>query len=254
VLALGEVSPDEQLARSSAGKPAWGALTVIRALLLFGPLTQTRLAEVARVSQPRVSQILTSLDRDDLVSRNPLRVPDWDRLVDHWLSRYPGPGGVQTHWYGVAPPGQQTRTVIDLLRQQHDDPQGDGALVSGDVAADHLTPWGRAGHSVVYARHGADLHGAKLTACRAQDATLTLIVPHDPGIWTLPTLWWTGPGQRLQPTVIPLADPLQILTDLLHSRTIDADQTARRLRGMLRLQVRTAAEHSDGPEDARIRP
>lgn len=247
VLALGELSPDEQLAGSPAGKPAWGALTVIRTLLLLGPMTQTRLAEVARVSQPRVWQILASLERDGLVSRNPPRVLDWDRLLDHWLSRYPGPEGVQTHWFGVAPPGQQARAVTRLFREQDSDPHGGEVLVSGDSAADQVTPWGRPGHSVVYTRQGADLHDARLTPCRAQDATLTLVVPRDPGIWTLPDLWWNGLGWRSRFPDIPLADPLQILADLLRSRTMDADQTAAHLRGTLRQQVQTAAGPSDSP-------
>jgi hypothetical protein len=240
VVALGEASQDEPPIKSDGGKPPWGSLTVIRALLLLGPLSQTQLAALADVSQPRVSQILAGLDAGHLIRRRPMRVNDWDRLLDHWLAHYPGPGGVQTHWHGLAPPGEQTRTVITLLDRHHHARDGE-LLVSGEVAADHLTPWGRTRRSVVYARHGEDLREAKLTPCLAQEATLTLAVPRDPGIWALAAQWWAAPGRKPQPASISLADPLQILTDVYRSPTVDADQTAQRLRHRLRQEVLAAS-------------
>lgn len=172
---------------------------------------------------------------------------DWDRLLGHWLDRYPGPGGVQTHWNGLAPLSEQTHAACELLSRHHQ--AGSGAvLVSGEVAADHLTPWGRPVRSIVYTQRGEDLRKIRLTPCLPEEATMTLIVPQDPAVWLFASRWWATPGRKPQPPGLPLADPLQILADLRSSPTIDTDQTAQRLRHRLGQEVRATRLQSGEPD------
>jgi hypothetical protein len=129
----------------------------------------------------------------------------------------------------LAPVGEQARAVVGQLERDGQEPGQ--VLVSGDAAADLLTPWGRPATAAVYARAGADLHDLRLSPCPAAEATVSLTVPQDPGVWLIPPQWrpWTAAQ--------PLADPLQILHDLGRSRAVDASQTAERLRAEFRARA-----------------
>ncbi len=188
------------------------------------------MAALVGVSQPRVSQIYRDLSSAGLLADRGRRVPDWEGLLEHWLSTYPGAGGVTTYWYGLASATEQALTVVDRIAALSPEPFP--ALVSGDVAADLLTPWGRPATAVVYARPPVDLDDLKLTPSPAAEATLAVTVPRDPGVWLIPPTRraWSG-------SPLPLADPLQILHDLAASRAPDADQTATRLRAQLAQRV-----------------
>lgn len=231
VVPLGEAERDSEVtAALEPGPPRWGRLAVVRVLVLLGTHTQKQVAALVGLSQPRISQIYRALARDGLVSANGRQVLDWNGLVDHWLTSYPGPGGVTTYWFGLAPVGEQAHAVVQYLKR---DGQGaEQVLVSGDAAADLLTPWGRPATAVVYARAGADLRDLRLTPCPAAEATVSLTVPQDPGVWLIPPPWrpWSAAAQ-------PLADPLQILHDLGRSRAVDADQTVERLRAEFRVRA-----------------
>ncbi len=216
--------------RGVSGPPRWARLAVVRALVLLGPRSQVGMAALVGVSQPRISQIYRDLTSAGLLADRGRRVPNWEGLLDHWLSTYPGAGGVTTYWYGLASAAEQALAVVDRLAALSLDRLP--ALVSGDVAADLLTPWGRPSTAVVYARAAVDLDDLKLTPSPAAGATLAVTLPRDPGVWLIPPA-----RRRWSASPLPLADPLQILHDLAASSAPDADQTAARLREHLARQV-----------------
>lgn len=221
------------------GRRPWGALTVVRRLLTAGPTTQVALGRSAVVSQARVSQALSGLVAEGLVRRTadtarPRWAPaDWDALVDWWLAHYPGPGGITTYWYGLAGVPEQARAAVAALSAA-----GMPVVVSGDVAADVLAPWRRAGRAVLYADPAGrpvhdELTGAGLTPSGAGEATLELIVPADPGVWP-------APGTAAAEAGLPLADPLQLLWDVARAPGADVDQALAALRPVLKARAEAA--------------
>jgi hypothetical protein len=228
---------------SRPGRVPWGGLTVVRRLAEGAAGTQTQLARLACVTQARVSQVLKDLNVAGLIGPGgaqprSYRATDTERLLQHWLDNYPGPGGISTFWYGLDDPATQARAVIALLRRQRA-PGGElpglAAAVSGDVAADQVAPWRRPRLAAVYARRGADLTEIGLTPSTEQDATLELTVPRDPGVWptsgSQDVVTWPGPPG------LPLADPVQILWDVRRAPGPDRDQAAERLLTALTVAV-----------------
>lgn len=245
-IGVAEPEPTGSVGSPRRGRVPWGSLTVTRRLAEGAAGTQTQLAELAGVTQARVSQVLKELTRAGLAGpsdrrRGTYAATDPHRMLQHWLAGYPGPGGISTYWYGLEDPTQQARAVIALLHEQastaESGPPGPAAVVSGDVAADQIAPWRRPQRAVVYARRGADLADIGLTPS-GEEATLELTVPQDPGVWSTPAshqmATWLGPPG------LPLADPLQILWDVRRAPGTDRDQAADHL-----LAVLTAA-YNDG--------
>jgi len=215
--------------RPRTGRTPWGTFTLVRLLLQRPARQQHELALAAGISQPRVSQVLTILSRLALVVRDDQgwRVRDVDGIVDWWLDRYRGPGGVTTYWYGLDPPREQARRALEALRG----PAGrTAALVSGDVAADVIAPWRSPARVVLHARQGADLTRAGLTPAGADEATVELTVPDDPGIWV-------AAASEPSDTDLPLADPLQVLWDVRRSAGADSAEAVDRLRAVLRSRL-----------------
>lgn len=242
------------------GPIPWGTLTVVRRLLDQPVATQKVLAALSHVSQPRVSQVLDALVDRQLVARRGRGwvICDFDRLLRWWLDNYPGPGGISTYWYGVGSPRDQAQaalrllaTVVDATPAAHrqkapeDTPVG---VLSGDVAADLLAPWRIPTRAVIYARTGADLTDIELTPVTAQDATLELIVPQDPGVWPSASSHPPGPAgpggdavraAQDEPST-PIADPLQVLWDVLRTPGSDSSEAAAHLWRTLREHNRAA--------------
>ena len=233
VLAIGAAGATaRQPARARPGRVPWLSLTVIRRLVEHPGATQAALAGAAGVSQPRVSQVLRPLGEHGMVERwhGGWVVGDFDRLTQHWLRAYPGPGGITTHWYGLESPRLQTQAVVRLLARRarrHTDP-----VVSGDVAADLIAPWRTPTRAVVYARAGADLSRVGLTPAGPEEATLELIVPRDPGVWPLARV----------DAELPLADQLQVLWDLRRSSGPETDEAVSKVMDRLRRRCDAAVE------------
>ena len=226
--------------RGRPGRVPWGTFTLVRRLVERPYSSQQHLAALAGISQPRASQTLRALLDRQLVTRTatgwaPRQV---DEIVQWWLDSYPGPGGISTYWYGLDQPLEQARTVVGLLdiRLHVTSPEQPVALVSGDVAADFIAPWRSPSRAVIYARSGLDLAEAGLTPAGADEATLELIVPQDPGLWPA-----SVPAEQIQRD-LPLADPLQVLWDLRRAPGPDTDEAVARLRQMLRLSDRSRSE------------
>lgn len=214
--------------KGRTGRVAWGTLTVVRHLLSQRAPSQKALASLVRISQPRVSQILRELSEQRLIQRD---VCGWvagdpDALVDWWLDRYPGPGGINTHWYGLDSPQDQALSIIRGVREGAAG-RGLEAVVSGDVAADLIAPWRTPQRAVVYVSQGVDPAEFGLTPAGAEEATLDLIVPRDPGVWT-------GAGVDRS---MPVADLLQVLWDVRRIGGPDEAEATARLRGVLRSRL-----------------
>jgi hypothetical protein len=266
-------SPQEAERGRKSSRTSWGTWVVIRSLLLLGDSNQTELAGHAGVTQPRVSQIVTQLGRQQLLrpgavdnnarsrattrstSRPGWEVATWNGLLTKWRTDYPGPGGVSTHWYGLKAPLEQAHDVVRLLTRSwaepSDSPAAIPALVSGDVAADLVTPWATPARATIYAPAGVDLAEVGLTPCPAPDATLVLVTPQDPGVWRFVPHVWRLVHADPAPRRLPLADPLQILYDVGRSPSVDVDQMSSRLEDLV-TRVRTASENNaaGGAEEA----
>ena len=221
------------------GPPAWGTSTVVRYLLTGAVASQAELATRAGISQGRVSQVLSPLVAAGLVRRTTTggrarwAAADWGALADRWMRDYPGPGGLTTCWYGLAPVREQAAAVADALGNA-----GLPVLVSGDVAADALAPWHRPARAVLYTDvernpAAADLTRAGLVPSGTQEATLELVVPADPGLWP-------SPGETCGELL--LADGMQVLWDLARTPGSDVDQAVTVLREALRARAEPAAE------------
>jgi hypothetical protein len=226
--------------RARPGRVPWGALTVVRCLLEQPALTQAALAELSHLSQPRISQVLKSLVGASLVAKvdGGWAPRDFDGLLQEWLDTYPGPCGVSTYWFALEAPRDQAEKVVRRLSQGREPRLVTGkpsVVVSGDLAADLIAPWRTPVRAVIYARVGADLTEDGLTPVGEGEATLELIVPHDAGVW--PQVPYR-PASRTFDSSMPVADPLQVLWDLMRSPGPDRDEAVARLWEVLRERSR----------------
>lgn len=232
VLVEGERVGREPVQRSPRalrrGPVPWGAMSVVRRLVAAGPLTQVQLAAAAGVRQPQVSKALAAFQDGGLVVRTSRgwQACDRDRLLDVWLDRYPGPGGLTSHWYALDPlPDQLVRAV----RAHHDR----RVVVSGDVAADRLAAWRIPGRIHLYCTEPADLREYGLVMSGEEEATLVLTAPQDHGVFVPRPSAGSGrtspKGWAVMDTPagpVELADPLQVLVDVASAQGPDAAEAA----------------------------
>ncbi|MER7457489.1 winged helix-turn-helix transcriptional regulator [Micromonospora sp. NPDC126480] len=220
--------PPVEAAKRSArtGPVPWGTFTLIRRMIQRPDITQRELAALVGVSQPRVSQALRALADEEVVWRTSSgwTVRDIDAAIRWWLATYPGPGGISTYWYGLAPAVEQARTVVAAAPPS--------VVVSGDVAADVIAPWRAPTRAVLYARTGVDLAAAGFVPAGEEEATLEFTVPRDPGLWR-------PAGMEVTATTgLPLADPLQVIWDVRRSPGSDSEEAAQRVWEVLRRRHR----------------
>jgi hypothetical protein len=212
------------------GRPGRSVFSVVRALFaLTKGARQEEIAEFAHVGQAAISKALNRLAERNLVARGQdgWKVTDRAGAVAWWLAHYPGPGGIQTHWFGVDPINEQAYRAYEALgREQAADP-----VVSGDAAADLVAPWRTPRRATLYARRGTDLSAVGLTPSDAPASTLTLVLPDDPGVW--PTskspvlLEMRGHGD------VARANAFQVLYDLSRSPGPDAGEALEAWRSWL---------------------
>lgn len=202
------------------GRPGWGVFSVVRALFaLDRGARQEVIAEFAHVGQAAVSKALNRLTQLELVARGSQgwEVSDRAGAFSWWLANYPGPGGIETHWFGTDPISEQAYRAYAALDQERARP-----LLSGDVAADLVVPWRSPRRATLYALRGADLSEAGLTPSDNSAATLTLVLPQDLGVWPVsksPVLVeMRGHG------ALARANAFQVLYDLSRSPGPDADE------------------------------
>jgi hypothetical protein len=203
------------------GRPGRGVFSVVRALFAIeGGALQAEIAEVSHVGQAAVSKSLNRLADLDLVARGTRgwEVTDRAGAASWWLANYPGPGGIETHWFGVESIGDQAyRAYAALDRVEHARP-----VMSGDVVADIVVPWRTPRRATLYAQRGVDLSEVGLTPSDASAETLTLVLPQDAGVWPIskaPVLIeMGGHGDFAR------ANAFQVLYDLSRSPGPDADE------------------------------
>jgi biotin operon repressor len=202
---------------SRRGRKPFGKFAVLRALLLAAePLPQKVLSELTGISQPAVSKALNGLD--DQTQRTPhgWRLTSAPSALSETLDQYPGPGGITTYWWTDTSLEAQAAVVRKAL-----DHAGNRVLVSGDLAADAISPWRTPEHALVYAETGVDAARLGFAAADIDDYTLAVTVPEDRTVWATAAL--TG--------LTGLVDPIIAAFDLLRSgRTGDEAESAERIR------------------------
>ena len=206
-------------------RDAWGRWAVDRVLSLSRtPLTQRAIADATGVTQQAVSAILRRYPE----ARTPgtgfaVASKDREKIIDGWLTEYPGPGRVAMHWYGLDSLPTQVSEASMLIKELDS-----SVLVTGDVAADTIAPWRRPTRARLYVREIIDFTPAGFTPADADEATMTVVLADDPTIWTVADAFKHGTEQ------IALADPLIVLWDLLHtSEGADVTEAAGILREVI---------------------
>lgn len=185
--------------------------------------TISALAEAAGVSQPRASQVMAKLTELGFVEKSgsgERRVVDREALLDRFLAEYRGPGGSERLLYSLDPPlvtAQRGAKAVDEYGQ---------IVASADVGPDLVVPWRKPTALVLYSR--GNIPDSVLGAVHAESrdsANVIVRIPHDTSVFSV--------RQRFasyQDIKIPLADPVQMVWDLLDLGGAEREEAA----GMLR--------------------
>ncbi|MCT2295745.1 type IV toxin-antitoxin system AbiEi family antitoxin [Brachybacterium muris] len=203
------------------GRAAWIRWALQRYLLIASaPARQPVIAATLGSTQQSVSRAAQALGGWVTDQGSGLFASDPQGLLEHWLSEYPGPGGQEFGWYGLATAAEHSDRVIRLAATLEVN-----ALVSGDVAADRIAPWKLPSRARVYLTEPIDLADEGLVPVPLEEANLVTCVPRDPTIWPLARAIEdrsTIPG-------VPCADPVVVYWDLLMSGEQDSEEAAHQL-------------------------
>lgn len=205
-----------------------GSFAVMRALIRFGDgeveeTGATALANQARVSQPRASQVLHQLWEQHLVERaeHGLWRPRREALLDRFLAEYPGPGGGEQFLYTLDSAAEVAVEAASSL--------GDQVAISADVGPDLLVAWRRPSTLILYARRLVDPASLGLVEARGRhDANVIIRMPTDKSVFGV-----SGLVADVQGVEVWLADPSQMIWDLLELGGADRAEAAGRLREWL---------------------
>jgi hypothetical protein len=207
-----------------------GSLAIIRALIRFGKGEEdggsaTGLANQARVSQPRASQVLGQLHDLGLVdkSQSGRWVPEHEALLDRFLAEYRGPGGSERYLYSLDSPTEVAgRTAIARAEHQQ-------MVVSADVGPDLLVTWRRPTVVILYTNHDLAIRDLGLVDAQGpDDANVILRTPADQSVFRDHAL-----RARVRDVDISLADETQLIWDLQDLGGADRLEAAGRLREWL---------------------
>lgn len=205
-----------------------GSTAIIRALINrqeddadIGP---TVLAARARMSQPRASQVLRQLHELDLV--DPAGHGRWrprrEQLLDRFLTEYEGPGGSEQYFYSLDPPAELAFRLAQRRRRHN-------FAVSADVGPDLIRPWRRPSTLILYTDSSLDAGVLRsVDAAGKTDANVIIRTPADQSVY--PPQQLTG---EFKGAAIPLADPVQMIWDLLDLGGADRAEAAGKLRQWL---------------------
>jgi hypothetical protein len=187
----------------------WGAGTsaLVRALIAAErPVTQTELAMLVGVTQPRVSQVVGRLvDQSAVVAEAGGYVGWREKLVALYVEHH-GPAlvGPEVPWYGVQPLHEQTERVVAFAAKV-----SARVAVSADVAPDLLASWRHPTVAVVYTDTSLDLTAVGFVPAEGR-VDATVLVRHTSDT----TLLAPFPPWPRQARGVPLADPVQQVWDL----------------------------------------
>ena len=142
---------------------------------------------------------------------------DRPALLDAFLAEYPGPGGSTTWLYALDPPMALAARAVEAAAAR-----SARVAISGDVAADNISPWRTPTLLTVYL--AAPVAASELEAVPAHgpdDANVEVIVPSDPSVFD---------GAE---HAVPLAHTTQVIWDLQRAGGADREEAAGRVRSWL---------------------
>lgn len=205
-----------------------GSTAIIRWLLTHAPtgerIDPAVLTEVGQVSQPRVSQILQTLARQDLLTREgrTYKLEAIEPLLEAFLRDYPGPKGSERFAYSLDASGPFAAKATEILGSTL---ASSTFAISADVGPDLLSPWRRPSHTIIYLRQNVALDDLGLVDAHGRDdANVSLRMPDDTSLFT------TIIHRTFDSTEIPLVDVPQMMWDLLDLGGEDREEAAGRLR------------------------
>lgn len=212
-------SPERPMRRSLPGGK--GGLTIVRWFITEGrePVSATKLAQIASVSQPRASQCLAELEHLGLVNRVSRSgwVPDGPGLWKAFLESYSGPKGTEQYFYSLEKPLQ---TALEAVRAA---PSSEKIALSADVGPDVLVPYRSSTHLVIYyTGHPIRLSALWQETRNRHDANVILRIPQDTSLFSFKSdvIIWDKQ--------LPLAHPTQLAWDLYdlggEDRMVQADE------------------------------
>lgn len=190
-----------------AGSGSWA---IIRTLVAFenggeDAPTVTALARMARVSQPRASQVLGALAELGLVRRTDEGGWRADRstLLDRFLDEYRGPGGATRFLSSTDRP---SAVAIEMARRN----PPHSFVISADVGPDIVAPWRQPSVVVVYSTMALVLDELHLVDAQGlADANVIIREPRDRSVFPNPPFVADADGVEL-----PLVHPTQMIWDL----------------------------------------
>lgn len=177
-------------------------------------LSQPEIAAALGTSQQNISKILRGIEGIGRDAHGHYRADSPAQLLRDWLMEYPGPGGAAFGWYSLDQIVAQMERAYDIAVLSGADP-----LISGDVAADELTPWRLPAQGLLYLHAPLDLEADGFVPSPLNEATLITVVPRDHTLWPI-AAWQRGDRPRH-------ADHATIYRDLLETGGPDAPDAAR---------------------------
>lgn len=198
------------------GRPPWVRWAVERILLLSTePVPQAVLAGHLHTTPQAVSKALKG--HEYLApTEGGWTVHRREELLSHFVHEYPGPGGACTYWYGLDAPTSQANQAVQLCRDMDVD-----CLQTGDIAADHYSPWRMPVTADLYIRELLDFVPAGFSFASRDDYTFSATVPEDPTVWRTAAV--------LTPTTPAFVDPIIALHDVMRGEGTDALDAAEQL-------------------------
>ncbi len=183
------------------------------------PMHQSQTAESVGVSQQMVSRVC--MDLGYLIARtvDGVKTQEPAKLLERWVTNYPGAGGQQFGWYSLDPVVQQTQQAVGEAQLL-----GARPLISGDVAADRLMPWKLPTRSKIYVDSPVDLVDCGFVPVPLVEATLITCIPEDPTVWRLISI-----GAFTIYEDMDLADAALVYWDVLNSNDVDSQEAAEHL-------------------------
>jgi hypothetical protein len=215
--------PSSQRTGGPSKRPAWTRWAVERYLVLAAePARQAEIADAVGTTQQSVSNAARHLG--DLVTDHGAGLITTNRpqLLEHWREEYPGPGGHEFGWYGLDPVTEQVSRATEASGRL-----GARPLVSGDVAADRISPWKVPARGRLYVESPVDLSEDGFVPAPLEEASLVTCVPRDPSLWRL---------LDLTPAEDETADAALVYWELATSADLDSDAAAARLAAFITRQ------------------
>ncbi len=208
--------------RSAARRWGAGTAAIARALIAAGgPVTGVSLAEIAGVSQPRASQVLTQFGAAGAVEATVSGyVADRSALLDLYRRRSRPTLYGTSYWYSTRPLAEQAETIVQSARAEQV-----RVAFSADLGPDLLVPWRHPTLTVVY----TDVHPGVVTKELVQAegrADASVIARWTPDA----TLFAPAPPWPAIVDGVPLSDPVQQWWDLFDLGGEDRREGADRLR------------------------